>query len=211
VSSPGSSEPGRLEQALAAIDAANADDPNVLVVDGEERPKEQAHAELMCDWVRKLDPGATDEQILAARAHHLRRWSLPRTDYPEGRSGYLRWRTQLKRQHAEEVGELLRKAGYGDETIERVGQIIRKDKLSRDPQVQVHEDALCLVFLRTQFDDVAEQLGDDKTVDVLVKTIRKMSPAGLEAAAGLPLSEHGGALLQRALTDRPDGPTDAVS
>lgn len=190
----------RLAQALAAIDAANADDPNVLVIDGVEWPKELAHAELMCEWVSKLDPAATEAQILAARAHHLRRWSLPRSDFPEGRSGYLKWRTQLKRQHAEEVGEILHGVGYNDETIERVGQIVRKDRLSRDPQVQTHEDALCLVFLQTQYDDLAEQLGDDKTVDVLVKTIRKMSSSGLEAAAALPLSDHGRELLERALS-----------
>ena len=79
----------------------------MLVVDGVERPKEQAHAEMMTAWVLRLDPDADEAQLLAARAHHLRRWTLPRTDYPDGRAGYLRWRTALKAQHAEEVGEIL--------------------------------------------------------------------------------------------------------
>jgi hypothetical protein len=189
----------RLERALAAIDAANADDPFTLVVDGVERPKEQAHAELMTTWVRRLDPGASEAQILAARAHHLRRWTLPRTDYPEGRSGYLRWRTTLKRQHAAEVGEILGEAGYDDAVVERVQQIIRKEALGRDPAVQVHEDALCLVFLQTQLEGVADQLGDDKTVEVLQKTARKMSPEGLAAAGQLVLSPAATRLLERAL------------
>ena len=68
----------RLAAALAAIDAANADDPNVIMVDGVERPKELAHAELMTRWVRTLDPQCSEEQMLAARAHHLRRWTIPR-------------------------------------------------------------------------------------------------------------------------------------
>lgn len=190
----------RLERALAAVDAANAGDPNTIVVDGVERPKELTHAELMCDWVRRLDPEATEAQILAARAHHLRRWSLPRDEFPEGRSGYLRWRTQLKRQHAEEVEGILREAGYGEDVIERVQQIVRKDKLSRDPQVQVHEDALCLVFLQTQLDQYAEEWGDDKTIEVLRKTSRKMSPEGLTAAADLDLSAEGARLLQQAVS-----------
>jgi hypothetical protein len=189
----------RLERALAAIDAANADDPFTLVVDGVERPKEQSHAELMTTWVRRLDPGASEAQILAARAHHLRRWTLPRTDYPEGRSGYLRWRTTLKRQHAAEVGEILGEAGYDDAVVERVQQIIRKEALGRDPAVQVHEDALCLVFLQTQLEGVADQLGDDKTVEVLQKTARKMSPGGLAAAGQLALSPSATRLLERAL------------
>lgn len=189
----------RLQAALAAIDTANADDPNTIVVEGVERPKEQAHAELMCDWVRRLDPGASDAQIIAARAHHLRRWSLPRDEFPEGRRGYLRWRTQLKKQHAEEVGEILTGVGYDAATIERVQQIVRKERLGKDPQVQVHEDALCLVFLQTQLDDVADDLGDDKTVEVLQKTAVKMSAEGLAAASSIELSERGARLLQQAL------------
>lgn len=189
----------RLERALAAIDQANADDPATLVVDGVEQPKELAHARLMTDWVRRLDPDATEAQLLAARAHHLRRWSLPRQDFPEGRAGYLRWRTQLKRQHAAEVAEILRPLGYDDATIERVQQIVRKEGLGRDPAVQVHEDALCLVFLQTQLVELAAQLGEDKTVDVLRKTARKMSQQGLDAVAQLDLDVDSIRLIQLAL------------
>jgi hypothetical protein len=189
----------RLAKAIAAIDAANADDPFTLVVDGVERPKEIVHAELMTGWVQRLDPGATEPQLLAARAHHLRRWALPRQDYPEGRAGYLRWRTTLKRRHAEEIGVILDEVGYDPGTIERVQQIVRKEGLGRDPQVQVHEDALCLVFLQTQLDDLAGQLGDDKSVDVLRKTARKMSQNGLAAAAELPLTTTGRRLVAAAL------------
>jgi hypothetical protein len=190
----------RLATVLAAVDAANADDPHVLVVDGVERPKEQVHAELMTHWVRTLDPEASDEQLIAARAHHLRRWSIPRDDYPRDRGGYLRWRTALRRQHAAEVGEIMRGAGYGDAEVERVQAIVAKKGLGRDPDVQVHEDALCLVFLATQFDELTTQLDDeDKMIDILRKTAGKMSEAGLAAAGTLPLSPAGAALLGRAL------------
>ena len=189
----------RLAAALAAIDAANADDPNVITVDGVARPKELAHAELMTHWVRTLDPECSEEQILAARAHHLRRWTIPRASYPDGRSGYLKWRTALKRQHADDVGAILREAGYDDDSVARVQAIVTKRGLGHDPDVQVHEDALCLVFLETQLDELAGRMGDDKTVDVLQKTARKMSAAGLEAARGLRFSPSAVALLDRAL------------
>lgn len=189
----------RLAAALAAIDAANADDPNVITVDGVARPKELAHAELMTHWVRTLDPECSEEQILAARAHHLRRWTIPRASYPDGRSGYLKWRTALKRQHADDVGAILREAGYDDDSVARVQAIVTKRGLGHDPDVQVHEDALCLVFLETQLDELAGRMGDDKTVDVLQKTAKKMSAAGLEAARGLRFSPSAVALLDRAL------------
>jgi hypothetical protein len=189
----------RLAAALTAIDAANADDPNVITVDGVERPKELTHAELMTRWVRTLDPDWSDEQILAARAHHLRRWTIPRASYPDGRSGYLRWRAALKRQHGDDVGAILRDAGYDDESVARVQAIVTKQGLGRDPAVQVHEDALCLVFLETQLDELASKMGDDKTVAILQKTAKKMSPAGLEAARALRFSPPASALLERAL------------
>ncbi|HET6954040.1 MAG TPA: DUF4202 domain-containing protein [Acidimicrobiales bacterium] len=194
---------GRLADALAAIDAANAADPHTIVVDGVERPKELAHAEMMTGWVRRLSPGCSAHQIIAARAHHLRRWAIPRESFPKDRAGYLRWRSALRRQHAEDVGAIMRAAGYGDEAIGRVQAIVRKQGLGRDPEVQVHEDALCLVFLETQFDDLTADLDDEeKMIDILRKTAAKMSPAALEAALGLPYSPAGAALLERALAPR---------
>ena len=193
----------RFAAAIAAIDAANADDPNTIVVAGVERPKEQAHAELMTAWVRRLDPDADEAQLLAARAHHLRRWVSPRREYPDGRTGYLRWRTALKARHAEEVGALLAGTGYDDATIGRVQAIVRKDHLRTDPATQTHEDALCLTFLETQLAGVGEQLGDDKTVEVVRKTWAKMSPRGQAAALALELPATQRDLLVRAVDGNP--------
>jgi hypothetical protein len=189
---------GRFEAAIAAIDAANADDPHTLVIDGVERRKEQAHAELMTRWVTTLAPDADEAQLLAARAHHLRRWTVPRTSYPEGRAGYLRWRTDLKRRHAEDVGKILTDCGYDKEVVDRVQRIIRKENLRSDPAVQVHEDALCLVFVSTQLAPVGEQLGEDKSVDVLRKTLAKMSERGRQVAMQLELSPEARSMLVRA-------------
>ena len=205
----------RFDNAVAAIDAANADDPFTItyVLDGAEvtRPKELAHSELMCEWVKTLDPEADDAQLLAARAHHLRRWTLPRSDYPEGRAGYLKWRSDARKHHSALVGEILADVGYGtdgDDTIERVQALVSKQGLGkggladvdgRSPAVQVHEDALCLVFLQTQFVPVAEQLGDEKTIDVLVRTVPKMGPRGQAAALALDLDPHCASLVAAAL------------
>lgn len=189
---------GRFEAAIAAIDAANADDPNRLEVRGEVRPKEQAHAELMCEWVRRLDPDAGEAQLLAARAHHLRRWTVPRSSQPEGRAGYLRWRSALRRQHATDVAGILEGAGYDPATIERVQQILRKEGLGRDPQVQTHEDALCLVFLETQLAETADRLGAGRMRTIAAKTMAKMSAEALDLVAELPLRPQDRAMLAEA-------------
>jgi hypothetical protein len=189
----------RLARALDAIDRANADDPETIVVRGERRAKEQAHAVLMTEWVQRLDPSADDAQLLAARAHHLRRWSIPRATFPDGRAGYLRWRTTLNRQHATEVAAILTEVGYSKETVDRVQRIIRKEGLKTDPAVQTHEDALCLVFLETQLDELADRLGDDKSVDVIAKTLQKMSAKGIDTALGLALDQRARDLVERAI------------
>src|SRR5262245_7242794 len=197
---PSAAGEGRLERALAAIDAANADDPFTITVAGVVRPKELAHAEMMTRWVRRLDPEASDEQLNAARGHHLRRWAIPRDDYRRQLPGYLRWRAALRRQHAEDVGQIMRNAGYDDESVARFQAIVRKQGLGHDPAVQVHEDALCLVFLETQFDELTAQLDDeDKMIDILRKTAAKMSAEGLAAAQELAYAPAGPAPLARAL------------
>lgn len=190
---------GRFEAAIAAIDAANAADPETVTVDGADRPKEVAHAELMTRWLLRLDPEASEAQLLAARAHHLRRWEVPRSSYPDGRSGYLRWRTDLRKRHAREVASILSGLGYDEATVERVTAIINKRGLGVDPQVQAHEDALCLVFLGNQLAATVDRLGDVKMVEVLRKTAAKMSPEALALVGELPIRPRDLALIERAL------------
>ena len=191
-------DPDRFTRAIEAIDAANAGDPNVIVIDGDPYPKELAHARLATAWVRAFDPDATEAQLLAARAHHLRRWTSPRDDYPRDRAGYLRWRAALKKRHASAVGEILQDAGYDDDLIERVGELVRKEGLARDPQVQTHEDALCLVFVQTQLQDLTEQLGDERIVPVVQKTMKKMSQRAIDAVGMLELSPTATDVIVRA-------------
>ncbi|MCU1485984.1 MAG: hypothetical protein JWN67_2730 [Actinomycetia bacterium] len=187
-----------MEEAFAAIDAANADDPSTIVVRGERRPKEQAHAELAVEWVRRLVAEPSDALLLAARAHHVRRWDIPRADEPDGRAGYLKWKRRLQQHHADVVGQVL--AGIVDPaTIERVQAIVKKERLRSDPDVQALEDALCLVFVETQFGELTDQLGEDHMVEVVVKTLRKMSPEGRAAALGLPLDDDALRIVGRAL------------
>ena len=189
-----------LAAALASIDSANAADPN----DFEGRPLALAQGRLADGWVQRLDPGAPDALRLAARAHHLRRWIVPRDTYPEGRDGYLRWRRDQKLRHAEELGELLLTCGLEAHVIERATRIVAKRGLGTDPDVQTFEDAVSLTFIQTQFVSTADKLGDDdKMVDVVAKTLRKMSPSGRAAASTIPVDERSGAIITRAIAAAP--------
>ena len=189
----------RLRRAIAAIDAANAGDPHTIVARGRRRPKEQAHAELVSEWIEVLAPDASAELKLAGRAHHLRRWEIPRADYPEGREGYLRWRRALHDFHADETAAILRECGYDAALIRRVSDLLHKRGLARgEPEAQVLEDALCLVFLETQYREIAERLSEDKLLDVSAKPLRKMSERAKALALDLPLDARDAATIRRA-------------
>lgn len=189
----------REARTAAAIDAANAEDPETVLFDGETRPLQQVLGRVAAEWVDRLDPDATAVQRLAARAHHLRRWERPRVDYPEGRAGYLRWRKAAKDRHAEDLAALLDQHGWDGDAIARARALVRKEGLGRDPATQVHEDAVCLAFLAVQLDGATALMGDEKTVQVLRRTAAKMSPEALGRATELSYSPEGRALLERAL------------
>jgi limonene-1,2-epoxide hydrolase len=191
----------RLRAALAAIDDANRTDPTIVTVRDRTGPKEIIHADLVTEWVLRLRPDADDALLLAARGHHFRRWTVPRASYPAGRAGYLRWRRDLHGQHARELGVVLGDAGYDETTIARVQSIVRKDGLARAGEhddVQVLEDALCLVFLETQLVDIAARLEPAKLPDVITKTAHKMSAAGLAQIAHVPLGPGAHRILDEA-------------
>jgi hypothetical protein len=186
---------------MAKIDAANAQDPNLVAVGGQKLPLEILHAERRTDWIYKLigdEPAET--LLLAARAQHLRRWEIPRETYPRDRAGYLQWRQRLKAFHAEKTAEILQEVGYDAATIARVKDLILKKRLKLDPEVQALEDALCLVFLEMQFAEFAQKEAD-KIVDIVRKTWRKMSPAGQQLALALPLAAEDRAIIEQALAD----------
>ena len=189
----------RFAAAIAAIDAGNAEDPNIVSIRDRTGPKEILHADLVTEWVNTLDAHASEPLLLAARGHHFRRWTVPRDSAPAGRAGYLRWRKSLQAQHALELGALLEAAGYDADTVARVQAIVQKVGLAHDTEVQVLEDALCLVFLEAQLADVVARLDSETLTRVLVRTAHKMSDAGRAAIARVPLDEHASTMLTQAL------------
>jgi hypothetical protein len=189
----------RIAVALQAIDAANALDPTIITVRGAPQPLALVHGQLAAEWVQTLQPDGDPLLQVAARAHHLRRWELPRAQYPEGKAGYLRWKRDQRQRHAADVAELLTPLGFTPDEIAAVQRWIRRDALSTDVGSQAVEDAACLVFIETQLADVAGKLDRDHLIDVIRKTAKKMSPAALEAVGGIPLGEAEQQLLADAL------------
>jgi len=184
----------RFQDAIARFDAANAQDPRGI---------ELPYAQRLSAWVERLRPDASETLRLAARCQHLRRWEIPRESYPAGRIGYLKWREDLKRFHAEEAGKILRAVGYDDATTERVQKLNLKKLWPKDPEACVLEDALCLLFLEMQFDETTAKIGDEKMMGILQKTWRKMTPQAREIAHQMKMTDSQRRLIETALNPHP--------
>lgn len=191
-----------LEATLAAIDAANGDDPRKVASGGAARPFEIVYAERMSARLAAVYPQASELLQIAARAQHLRRFDIPRGDYPQGKRGYDDWRKACRAHHAALAGGVMRAQGYGEAEIAHVGGLIRKERLKKDPESQALENIAAIVFLEHYFDDFLEKYtgyDDAKIVDILGKTLCKMSPKGHAAALALPLPDRARALIAAAI------------
>ena len=162
----------RLASVLAAIDAANAADPH-REPDG--RPVELVYGERMSSELARLFPDASENLQIAARGQHVERWKLPREAYPDGRAGYLAWRTEQARRHAGRVDGFMAEAGYAEEDRAAVMALLRKEGIKRNPEMQALEDVICFVFLTWYFADFAAKHPEEEVMRIVTKTARKMS------------------------------------
>ncbi len=185
----------RFQSAIARFDAENSRDPNLE----NGRPRELLYAERLTDWVMKLSPNASEPLRLAARCQHICRWESPRENYPMTRPGYLKWRADLKKFHAEKSGTILRAVGYDEDTIRRVQDLNLKKNFPADVECCVLEDALCLVFLEFQLAALAAKSDDDKMINALRKSWAKMTEAARAEALKLSYGDREKNLIARAL------------
>ncbi|NWK55341.1 DUF4202 domain-containing protein [Verrucomicrobiaceae bacterium N1E253] len=192
-------EQQRIRLAFERFDAANAEDPNLIEVDGQAAPKELVFSRRLTDWVMALQPDASEALQLASRCQHLCRWQVPRSSQPMGRAGYLKWRAGLKQFHAEKSGEILEALGFDQQTIARVQELNLKKNLKKDAECQTIEDALCLVFLQYQFDDLIADTESEKMIRIVKKTWAKMSEQGQQAAMKLDYSPLAMQMLEQSV------------
>lgn len=189
---------------IALIDAANEEDPNRIEADGQNWAKERLYSERMSEMLQRFAPDADEAMKIAVRAQHIQRWKSLRSDYPEGRQGYLQWRTNLYKFHAETTGELMAQAGYDQATIERVKKAVGKKALKVNPDTQLLEDVIDLVFIEhymLEFAGKHPEYDEQKWLDIVRKTWKKMSGAAQQfaLAGNIKLPEPLVPLIQKAV------------
>ena len=161
--------PDRLETALSAIDAANSDDPNQLWVEGKSEPKELVYARRMTSGSFRLRRASSEDSTAggAAAAYILPRWQIHAllTAIPQDESAtcsgeriYTATTPSRCRPYSPGSG-----TGHDTATIESVQRLLRKQGIKTDPDMQMLEDVICLVFLEYELADFAERYPAEKS------------------------------------------------
>jgi hypothetical protein len=192
----------RFDAVIAEIDAANATDPRTVAIGGTACPYELAYAERMSEQLLRTYPEASELLRIAARAQHIRRWDIPRSSFPEGRQGYMDWRRACRVHHTQLVTEIMLRHGYGEDQIRHVATLIKKEKLKKDKESQALENVVAVVFLDHYFEEFLaghSDYNDEKLIDIIGKTLRKMSSRGHAAALALVLPERTRKLVEAAV------------
>jgi len=189
----------RFEKAIVTFDAYNTNDPNKVEISGVVFSKELLYAQRMTVRLAGFAPDAEEYVKLAVRCQHIGRWEIPRSNYPMDKKGYLQWRNEEKSHHARITEDILTTCGYDQETINRVKFLLLKKELYTHPQTQLLEDVVCLVFIEYYLEEFAAKHEDEKVVDILRKTIKKMTPKGVQSAGQIALSRKMKALINKAV------------
>ncbi|HYE05818.1 MAG TPA: DUF4202 domain-containing protein [Planctomycetota bacterium] len=190
--------PQSFQRARALIDQVHAKDPEHVAG----RPAEAVYAERLEAWIRRLVEAPSEVLLIAARCQHLERWTVPRTQFPPDKAGYLRWRRSVHVRQGDRARDLMTEAGCDWAEATRVGSLVAKNVPMNDADAQALEDAACLVFLAHELDAFVArhpEYSRDKWLDILRKTWAKMSEAARAQALGLELPPAYRDLLKAAI------------
>ena len=199
----------KFERAVALIDEANNEDPNKVTDEaGKDWPKELLYAHRMSDMLDRFKPEADDVAKLAIRAQHIQRWKSPRDNYPMDRIGYLKWRTDLYKFHADTTADLMTQAGYAGEEVERARKMVGKKNIKHNPDTQLLEDVTDLVFIEhymLEFAGKHPEYDEAKWIDIIQKTWKKMSDEAHQFAleGNIKLPEPLIPLIEKSVTTMP--------
>ena len=189
----------RFQNALQRIDAANAKDPNKVVIDDTIVAKELLYSDRMLNRLMDFAPDASEAIQIAAKGQHICRWEIARNTYPMDRVGYLKWREALKKFHASKTTSILKEVGYENAFIDRVCFLIEKKLIKKHTETQSLEKVICLVFLEYYLEEFILKHDTEKLKNIIIKTWNKMSEKGQKTALTLSFSTASLQLIKEAL------------
>lgn len=218
-------DPTKLEKALSLITEANSKDPSRVDVDGEKMPYRVVYAKWLSDWVKQVDPKASDELLIYTHGKSLESWKLSeirRDDYAPNAPGQKQWEQDRKQWQAARLTAVMKEAGYPDSSVQLIEDIML-NKGVPDPRdmrkfdlvgpfgminyrlleqakiLQTVYDAEALLFLERTFPQMFAQLPADEVGVVLKRELSRLSERGIMKALSMPWKTLERKLVMKAL------------
>lgn len=165
---------------------------------GIEYPAELLYSNRMLSILELVLPESSNVMKIAALCQHLKRWQIPRDNFPYDRRGYHEWRRVVMDYQLEQTRLVLSDVGIEKDDITQITTILKEqgNKLNRDSQIIM--DTACLVFLKWYMEPFSAKHQHEKVFDILKKTMRKMSSNGIKLIAKLDLSTSSQHLIEQA-------------
>jgi hypothetical protein len=183
-------------KATIAINVLHEQDVKHELVNGIEQPAEFSYSQRMLETLKDFTNDADLNLQLAVQCQHLQRWKIARSLFPMDKPGYFQWRKAVMASQLAITTETLQSLAVDIEDITDITDILSKKGKEADVRAQIIEDVACIVFVQWYLEDFAAQHDFDKVVDIVRKTIKKMSSEGLRAVQTKPLSLYVTKVLQ---------------
>lgn len=195
----------QLEKAIALIDEVNAQDPTKVPTDSGSEPYRLAYSRWLTEWVKRLDPKASDELLILARGKSIESWQLSqikRDDYAPNTPGMRQWEMDRKKWLANRLLAVVKEAGYDEATQTLIENImmgknlpdprdVRKydlignlgmvdfKKLQAVNMMQTLDDAEALLFLEKNFEEMFNRMPADEVAAVCKRELSRLSQNGI--------------------------------
>ena len=187
-----------LKRGIDALVKRHQSDPNKESINGIDYPAELLYAQRMADALAKYVPDASKPLQLAAWSHHIMRWEVARSLYPMGKSGYYQWRQHVLKHQLKVTKDVLTEVGISSAEVDLVTTYMQKDNRRTCTEAQTVEDIACVVFVVYYLEAFAQKHSEEKVIDIIRKTMLKVSEKGKVYLSKLALNSSLNALLAKA-------------
>jgi hypothetical protein len=156
-----------------SIDSSRETENNILY------PSELLYSIRMLSMLDIVRPDNDYVLKLAAQCQHLMRWNVARDLYPYDRKGYHQWRRAVMDYQLQQTMKILTGVNIEADDIQIITEALKNQGNKSNSNSQIIEDTACLVFIKWYLEPFASKHENIKIIEILKKTMQKMSDSGL--------------------------------
>jgi hypothetical protein len=180
------------------IEKAHSADESKEAEEGAWYPSELLYSRRMLTMLELVSPNSPNTMKLAVQCQHIKRWGIPRSDYPYDRRGYHQWRRVVMEYQLQQAQFILSSVNIDEADMLWIIDTLKNQGDKSNSESQIIVETACLVFLKWYMEPFAAKHESEKVIDIVKKTMRKMSETGLKLIPKLDLPMSVRQVLQQA-------------